>query len=157
MYIIMEENKDLKEDLNRVNNISYDQKIKDMNQENQELKKRNGYLLIQNDELEKKYKDLQDNMKSIQLGMLPTNQKPKMERPQTAAGAFGRKKEDMFMLDEGDLEELAINAQSEFDKELNELLLKNQSRLNDLHQEMRDVSKISGEATVSIRKLNNPV
>jgi len=31
MYIIMEENKDLKEDLNRVNNISYDQKIKDMN------------------------------------------------------------------------------------------------------------------------------
>lgn len=34
MYIIMEENKDLKEDLNRVNNISYDQKIKDMNQEN---------------------------------------------------------------------------------------------------------------------------
>ena len=89
--------------------------------------------------------------------MLPTNQKPKMERPQTAAGAFGRKKEDMFMLDEGDLEELAINAQSEFDKELNELLLKNQSRLNDLHQEMRDVSKISGEATVSIRKLNNPV
>lgn len=65
MYIIMEENKDLKEDLNRVNNISYDQKIKDMNQENQELKKRNGYLLIQNDELEKKYKDLQDNMKSI--------------------------------------------------------------------------------------------
>ena len=34
MYIIMEESKDLKEDLNRVNNISYDQKIKDMNQEN---------------------------------------------------------------------------------------------------------------------------
>ena len=31
MYIVMEENKDLKEDLNRLKNISYDQKIKEMN------------------------------------------------------------------------------------------------------------------------------
>lgn len=55
MYIIMEENKDLKEDLARLKNISYDQKIKDINEENQALKKRNGYLLIQNDEVEKKF------------------------------------------------------------------------------------------------------
>jgi hypothetical protein len=34
MYIIMEENKDLKEDLARLKNISYDQKIKDINEEN---------------------------------------------------------------------------------------------------------------------------
>lgn len=58
MYIVMEENKDLKEDLNRLKNISYDQKIKEMHQENQDLKKRNGYLLIQNDELETKYQEM---------------------------------------------------------------------------------------------------
>ena len=110
MYIVMEENKDLKEDLNRLKNISYDQKIKEMHQENQDLKKRNGYLLIQNDELETKYQEMQENMKSIYKGMLPTNQKPRMERPQTAAGAFGRKQEDMLMLQEGDLEALAENA-----------------------------------------------
>jgi cell shape-determining protein MreC len=46
MYIIMEENKDLKDDLNRLKNISYDCKIKEITQENQDIRKRNGYLLI---------------------------------------------------------------------------------------------------------------
>ena len=53
------------------------------------------------------------------------------------------------------MEELNANAQSQFDLELNELLAKNQERLNELHNDMRDVSKISGEATISIRKLKN--
>ena len=60
MYIIMEENKDLKEDLNRLKSISYDEKIKEMTKENQEIRKRNGYLLINNDELVAKNKELQD-------------------------------------------------------------------------------------------------
>ena len=154
MYIVMEENKDLKEDLQRLKNISYDQKIKDINQENQDLKQRNGYLLIQNDDLKQKCKETEDNIKKIQQGLLPSSSdKPKLERPQTAA-IFGRKKEDMIF-EEGDMEELAANAQSQFDIELNELLAKNQERLNELHSDMRDVSKISGEATVSIRKLKN--
>jgi hypothetical protein len=51
MYIVMEENKDLKEDLDRLKNISYDEKVKHINQENADLKQRNGYLLIQNDNL----------------------------------------------------------------------------------------------------------
>ena len=51
MYIVMEENKDLKEDLDRLKNISYDQKVKNINQENADLRQRNGYLLIQNDNL----------------------------------------------------------------------------------------------------------
>jgi hypothetical protein len=58
MYIIMEENKDLKDDLQRLKAISYDEKIKVITQENQEIRKRNGYLLIQNDELTKKNKEL---------------------------------------------------------------------------------------------------
>jgi hypothetical protein len=60
MYIIMEENKDLKEDLNRLKAISYDVKIKEMTQENQQIRKRNGYLLIHNDELEKSNKELSE-------------------------------------------------------------------------------------------------
>ena len=86
--------------------------------------------------------------------MLPNfGEKAKIERPQTAA-LFGRKKESM-LFEDGDMEELAANAQSQFDIELNELLAKNQERLNELHSEMRDVSKISGEPTISIRKLKN--
>jgi hypothetical protein len=38
-----------------------------------------------------------------------------------------------MLLDNDDLEELAANAQSQFDKELNELLYKNQERLNEMH------------------------
>ena len=38
MYIVMEENKDLKEDLDRLKNISYDEKVKHINQENADLK-----------------------------------------------------------------------------------------------------------------------
>jgi hypothetical protein len=62
MYIIMEENKDLKEDLNRLKNISYDSKIKEIQAENQEIRKRNGYLLIQNDELTLKNKELNEQL-----------------------------------------------------------------------------------------------
>ena len=61
----MEENKDLKEDLERLKNISYDQKVKDINQENQDLKRRNGQLLIQNDDLKSKCKEAENNIKQI--------------------------------------------------------------------------------------------
>ena len=82
MYIIMEENKDLKEDLDRLKNISYDQKVKDINQENQDLKRRNGQLLIQNDDLKSKCKEAENNIKQIQKGLLPNAiEKPKLERP----------------------------------------------------------------------------
>ena len=54
MYVLQEENKDLREDLDRVKAISYDQKIKEMASENTELRKRNGHLLIQLDDMKQK-------------------------------------------------------------------------------------------------------
>jgi flagellar biosynthesis GTPase FlhF len=58
MYFLLEENKDLKEELARLKNISYDQKVKEINQENTLLRKRNGHLLIQNEELQQTISDL---------------------------------------------------------------------------------------------------
>ena len=46
MYIIQEENKDLREDLERLKAMSYDKKVKQMVAENNELRKRNGLLMI---------------------------------------------------------------------------------------------------------------
>lgn len=46
MYIIQEENKDLREDLERLKALSYDKKVKQMVAENNELRKRNGLLMI---------------------------------------------------------------------------------------------------------------
>jgi hypothetical protein len=46
MYIIMEENKDLKEDLERLKSTTYEDRMKQMHEENQLLRRRNGELLI---------------------------------------------------------------------------------------------------------------
>ena len=56
MYILQEENKDLREDLQRTKAISYDTKIKEMTEENQNLRRRNGQLLIEKEEVERKMK-----------------------------------------------------------------------------------------------------
>lgn len=62
MYILQEENKDLKEDLNRLKKLTYDDKVKEIAEENLTLRKRNGMLLIQNDELQRKISELRDQM-----------------------------------------------------------------------------------------------
>ena len=46
MYILQEENKDLREDLDRLKSLTYEQRMKQMQEENDTLRKRNGYLLI---------------------------------------------------------------------------------------------------------------
>ena len=46
MYILEEENKDLRADYDRLKALSYDEKIKKMAIENSELRKRNGMMLI---------------------------------------------------------------------------------------------------------------
>ena len=61
MVILQDENKDLREDLDRLKKLSYDEKIKEMHEENKNLRKRNGFLLIQNDEFQQKIKNLSDN------------------------------------------------------------------------------------------------
>ena len=40
---------------------------------------------------------------------------------------------------------------------MNELLAKNQAQLNELHADIKEVSKISGEATVNVRKINKRI
>lgn len=166
MYIVQEENKDLKDDLNRLKKLTYDDKIKEMAEENINLRKRNGMLLIQNDELKSKVKELKDaqltaNTTNMSMFSPAKGGAIKQEtqaigrglvRPQTAAGAFGRRKDDMKMLEEDDL---YLNAQDQIDKELNDLLVRNQNTLSELHSDMREVSKIVGEPTIQVRKIKN--
>lgn len=54
-----------------------------------------------------------------------------MARPSTSAGAFMRKKDDMMMVSE-DFLALQETAQDDFDKELDDLIMKNQKRLAEL-------------------------
>jgi hypothetical protein len=52
-------------------------------------------------------------------------------------------------------DDLYLNAQDQIDKELNELLERNQNTLSELHSDMREVSKIVGEPTIQVRKIRN--
>lgn len=54
MYIIQEENKDLKEDYERLKSLTYEDKVRELIEENTGLKRRNGMLLIQVSDLENK-------------------------------------------------------------------------------------------------------
>lgn len=150
MYILEQENKDLKEDYDRLKALSYDDKIKKMAQENADLRKRNGMLLIQADEYQEKLKAAslaQLNSAPSQAQVLEDAAKPKFTRPQTAAA---RTKDALL-----DDEDLAL-AQTAFDRELNELLAKNQATLQGLHNDMKQVGRITGDiSTVNVRKINN--
>lgn len=60
-----------------------------------------------------------------------------MNRPSTSAGAFMRKKDDLKMVNEEDFLALHETAQDDFDKELDELIMKNQQRLAELQNEVK--------------------
>jgi hypothetical protein len=117
---------------------------------------RNGKLLIELDDAQLKIKELQDEqlgdtIKAKALQFTHLQQKTPLQRPQTAAGRMGRDKlDDMFN------EEELRDAQQSFDKELNDLLAKNQKNLTEIHAGFKEISKVSGEPTINVRKIANP-
>ena len=52
MYAIQEENKDLKEDLERLKSMTYEDRMKEAMEENKRLRRRNGELIIKVSDLE---------------------------------------------------------------------------------------------------------
>ena len=52
MYAIQEENKDLKEDLERLKSMTYEDRMKEAMEENKRLRRRNGELIIKVTDLE---------------------------------------------------------------------------------------------------------
>ena len=58
MYIIQEENNDLREDLQRQKSLTYEDRMKEVIEENARLKRRNGELII-------KMSDIEDQLESL--------------------------------------------------------------------------------------------
>ncbi len=52
MYAIQEENKDLREDLERLRSLTYEDRMKDVMEENARLRRRNGELIIKLSDME---------------------------------------------------------------------------------------------------------
>ena len=153
MYAIQEENKDLREDLERLNSLTYEDRMRDAMEENKRLRRRNGELIIKVTDLEAQIHKIKDQSSDktleieAQMAHLKAIQQPfNKVRPQTSGAAFGRKAgEDLFGLEE--------TTTDDFDKELNEMILKNQQRLAELQSDIKEVNKIAGEPVVNIRKI----
>jgi hypothetical protein len=54
-----------------------------------------------------------------------------------------------------DLVSLEESAQDEFDKELNDMIIKNQQRLAELQSDIKEANKIAGEPVVNVRKIKS--
>jgi hypothetical protein len=52
MAILVDENQDLREELERLRAMSYEDRVREIGGENQTLRRRNGELLIQNTDLQ---------------------------------------------------------------------------------------------------------
>ena len=60
MYAIQEENKDLREDLERLNSLTYEDRMRDAMEENKRLRRRNGELIIKVTDLESQIHKIKD-------------------------------------------------------------------------------------------------
>ena len=84
MYHLMEENKDLKEDLERLRNMTYEQKVKDITKTNKDLMKRNGTLLIEYESAKQKMIELERQLSEAQGGDVkatPVKKTEGLQRP----------------------------------------------------------------------------
>ena len=100
-------------------------------------------MLIELDNAKLKIKQLEEGtqLQSIRETAISKADSRALQRPQTAA--VGRtKKADTGISDDLD-----------FDKELELLLAKNEKNLQELHQEFKEISKMAGEPTITIRKV----
>ncbi len=56
MQILQDENEDLREEVARLKAMSYEERVKEIGEENHRLRRRNGELLIQNTDLQAEIK-----------------------------------------------------------------------------------------------------
>lgn len=67
MYAIQEENKDLKEDLERLKSMTYEDRMKEAMEENKRLRRRNGELIIKVTDLEAQIAKCQSNDNTLEI------------------------------------------------------------------------------------------
>ena len=154
MYILLEENKDLRAELQTMRITDKSEAEKQLIEENTNLKRRNGLLLIENEDLKKQVDHAKKQLQTNQAFNTSVKTTAKTQedylneirrgpfglsfnvRPQTAAiGAIS--KLDGFKVND----ELLKEVEDEMDEELKELLERNRKNLSELHSEIREVNR----------------
>jgi hypothetical protein len=82
MYLIQEENKDLREDLERLKILTYEDRMKEMHKDNFQVRKRNGQLMIQLADAQRKVGELQTTSRG--RSSLPPRDPPRVQGPSCA-------------------------------------------------------------------------
>lgn len=159
MYILEEENKDLRRELGQLRVMNADEQSAKLQEENQNLKRRNGALLIECEDAKMKLraakKELERNQAynaAVKSGKNPAQKTqeeflaemkrgPVVARPQTAAAGVIAK----LGTNEEVSDDLYLAAQDELDRELAELIEKNKKAMDSLNQEVREVSRVVAE------------
>ncbi len=67
MYAIQEENKDLRDDLERLKSMTYEDRMKEAMEENKRLKRRNGELIIKVTDLEAQIAKCSTNDNTLEI------------------------------------------------------------------------------------------
>lgn len=85
MHIMVEENTEMRQEIERLKKMSYEERVRVIGEENARLKRRNGELLIQNTDLEDEVKKLKREQ-PLALPQQTQQPEPKAQfaRPQTA-------------------------------------------------------------------------
>lgn len=140
MFILEDENKDLKEELQRYKSITHDERMKSFKEENESMKVRIGQLLEKVHALESNARSTEatateEQLKHLEQVMDPknpyiTSEKP-LERPSTAQP----KATDTY-------DPLMSELEQELDLDIQQMLDRNKKQLTDLYSEMEEVKNM---------------
>ena len=138
--------------------MTYEDRMKDMAEENKSLKRRTGELLIElcdvkaeRDKLKRETSHIPREGVLAQPRVMPFSGLP--ARPGTAQV---RKNNSGLMASEQSGKFDVNDAMDELDTELEELMQRNQARLQELHSDFKEVSKLTDEPYVNVRKVKGP-
>ena len=136
MYILNEENKDLKEELLKYKSISYDERMKSMNEENQSMKIRIGQLLERIHDLETRTHEVEASttenelskfQNTIEHNVYPIRTQP-LERPSTA----------QVRTNQG-FDPLLEKVEKELDLDIQAMLERNQKLLSEMKEDVQEL------------------
>lgn len=135
MYILQEENKDLKEELEAYKSITHDERMKVLKEENESMKVRIGQLLDKLYKLEDRTNKIESKSNKKELNQIEKKHKPAqfeaapLERPQTAQI-------------HSDYDPLISRVSEELDLDILQMLERNKKQLAELKGEMEEVSNM---------------
>lgn len=127
MYILQEENKDLREELETYKSITHDERMKVLKEENESMKIRIGQLLERLYSLEERTNkiEVKSTQKELQKIQQPKLVDFTMDRPQTAQTKSSQP--------------LISQVSDELDLDIEKLLERNRKQLDDLKSDMEEV------------------